>query len=146
MARGLARAQAVYRPPLQREVATPRVWCEGENTMRHCLRLLLLALMLLTSTVYAQEGAPLRLVQTVPLPHVEGRMDHMAVDLQAQRLFVAALGNNTLEVLDLQAGTHLHTITGLHEPQGVCSLTISIPLCSLIGQHGMVTQLNCTCF
>src|SRR5262245_64571580 len=46
----------------------------------------------------------------------------MAVDPQGQRLFVAALGNNTLEVLDLQAGTHLHTITGLHEPQGVVFL------------------------
>ena len=69
--------------------------------MRHCSLLLLLVLTLLTSPTQAQEGAPLRLVQTIPLPHVEGRIDHLAVDLRGQRLFVAALGNNTLEVLDL---------------------------------------------
>src|SRR5262249_48862484 len=110
MALRLARAQAVHRPPLQREVAIPRVWLEGERLVRYYSLLLLLALTLLMSTTHAQEGAPLRLVQTIPLPHVEGRIDHMAVDLQGQRLFVAALGNDTLEVLDLQAGIHLHTI------------------------------------
>ena len=89
--------------------------------MRHCSVILLLALTILPIHTHAQEGMPLRLVQTIPLPHVEGRIDHMAVDLQGQRLFVAALGNNTLEVLDLKAGTPLHTITGLHEPQGSCS-------------------------
>ena len=46
-----------------------------------------------------QAAEPLRQVQTIPLPGVEGRIDHMGVDLQTQRLFVAALGNNTLEVL-----------------------------------------------
>jgi len=67
----------------------------------------------------AQDATPLRLVQTVPLPNVEGRIDHMAVDLKGQRLFIAALGNNTVEVLDLRAGKRIRSITGLHEPQGV---------------------------
>jgi hypothetical protein len=67
----------------------------------------------------AQDATPLRLVQTIPLPNVEGRIDHMAVDLKGQRLFVAALGNNTVEVLDLRAGKRIRSITGLHEPQGV---------------------------
>lgn len=66
-----------------------------------------------------QEKTPLRLVQTIALPNVEGRIDHLAVDLQSQRLFLAALGNNTLEVIDLQAGKVLHSVKGLHEPQGV---------------------------
>ncbi len=87
--------------------------------MRNAYLILLTALALTTITAHAQEATPLRLVQTIPLPHVEGRIDHMAVDLQGQRLFVAALGNNTLEVLDLKGGAHLHTITRLHEPQGV---------------------------
>src|SRR5262245_30583651 len=43
----------------------------------------------------------LQLVQTIPLPGVERRIDHLAVDVPGQRLFVAALGNNTLEVVDL---------------------------------------------
>jgi DNA-binding beta-propeller fold protein YncE len=67
----------------------------------------------------AADNAVLRLVQTIPLPAVEGRIDHLDVDVQGQRLFVSALGNNTLEVLDLAAGKRLRSITGLKEPQGV---------------------------
>jgi DNA-binding beta-propeller fold protein YncE len=66
-----------------------------------------------------QGKPPLRLVQTIALPHVEGRIDHLSVDLQSQRLFLAALGNNTLEVIDLKAGQVIHSVKGLHEPQGV---------------------------
>jgi DNA-binding beta-propeller fold protein YncE len=61
----------------------------------------------------------LQLIQTIPLPGVEGRIDHMAVDAGRQRLFVAALGNNTVEVLDLKAGKRLQPLTGLREPQGI---------------------------
>ena len=67
----------------------------------------------------AQEEKPLRLAQTIALPAVEGRIDHLAVDVQSQRLFLAALGANTLEVIDLKAGKVIHTVKGLHEPQGV---------------------------
>ena len=45
-------------------------------------------------------------VQSIQLPNVAGRIDHMALDSQGGRLFVAALGNNTLEVIDLKAGTY----------------------------------------
>ena len=62
---------------------------------------------------------PLKLENTIALPGVEGRIDHLAVDLNGQRLFVAALGNNTVEVLDIKSARRLHTISGLHEPQGV---------------------------
>jgi len=60
-----------------------------------------------------------RLVQTIPLPNVEGRIDHLSVDLKGQRLFVAALGNDTVEILDLSVGQPIQTISGLSEPQGV---------------------------
>jgi len=43
----------------------------------------------------------------------------MAVDVKGQRLFIAALGNNSVEILDLNAGKHFKSIPGLHEPQGV---------------------------
>lgn len=66
-----------------------------------------------------QSPEPLVLVQTIALPDVEGRIDHLAVDLQNDRLFVAALGNDTLEVQDLRAGAHLRSVKGLHEPQGI---------------------------
>jgi DNA-binding beta-propeller fold protein YncE len=64
-------------------------------------------------------AAPLRLVQTIPLPDVEGRIDHLAVDVKRGQLFVAALGNNTVEVVDLNVGKRSATLTGLKEPQGI---------------------------
>jgi DNA-binding beta-propeller fold protein YncE len=75
--------------------------------------------MAMTKNLEAEEAGPLRLIQTIPLPNVEGRIDHMAVDIKDQRLFIAALGNNTVEVLDLRAGKRMRSITGLHEPQGI---------------------------
>ncbi len=63
--------------------------------------------------------APLRLIQTIPLPSVKGRIDHLALDADHQQLAVAALGNDTVEVVDLRAGERSQQITGLHEPQGV---------------------------
>ena len=68
---------------------------------------------------HTQTIIPLRLMQTIPLRNVVGRIDHMAIDLKGQRLFVAALGNNSLEILDLQAGKHINRIRGLKEPQGI---------------------------
>jgi len=62
---------------------------------------------------------PLDLVGTIDLPRVEGRIDHLAFDAGTQRLFVAALGNNTVEVLDLKSGTHVKSLPGFREPQGI---------------------------
>jgi len=55
----------------------------------------------------------------IPLANVNGRVDHFSVDVIGQRLFVAAVENHTLEVLDLQSDTQVHAITNLAEPQGV---------------------------
>jgi protein-tyrosine-phosphatase len=65
---------------------------------------------------------PLALVATIELPGVEGRIDHLAVDAAAQRLYVAALGNNTVEVLDVRSNRHLKSLPGFREPQGVATL------------------------
>ncbi|MGH9394930.1 MAG: hypothetical protein ACRD1E_12220 [Terriglobales bacterium] len=67
----------------------------------------------------AQHTAALQQIATIPLPNVHGRIDHFGIDLQGQRLFMSALGNNTVEVLNLKTNARLHTITGLAEPQGV---------------------------
>jgi YVTN family beta-propeller protein len=66
----------------------------------------------------AEEGA-LQLETKVPLGDVRGRIDHLAVDLKRQRLFVAELGNDSVGVVDLANGTVVHTVSGLNEPQGV---------------------------
>jgi DNA-binding beta-propeller fold protein YncE len=70
-------------------------------------------------TVAAQSKVPLKLKQTIPLPGVQGRIDHFAFDPAGERLFVCALGNNTAEVLDLHNGQRIHSITGLGAPQGI---------------------------
>ena len=66
----------------------------------------------------AQTNEPLKLEKTIPMPDVQGRIDHMSIDVKGQRLFVSALGNNTVEVIDLKAGERTKTISGLQEPQG----------------------------
>ena len=65
----------------------------------------------------AQEEQALRLVQTIPLPGVTGRLDHMGVDLEKKRLFVAAVENNTLEVVDLTGGKTIKSLAGLKDTQ-----------------------------
>jgi DNA-binding beta-propeller fold protein YncE len=62
---------------------------------------------------------PLVLDRTIALNDVSGRIDHMAIDLGRQRLFVAELGNGTLDVIDLVQGKAVRRIGGLKEPQGV---------------------------
>src|SRR5579864_8108065 len=91
---------------------------ELENTMNQPrIAILLLSL----ATVWGQVGSsePLKLEMTIPMADVQGRIDHLSVDLNNRRLFVAALGNDTVEVLDIKGAKRLHTISGLHEPQGV---------------------------
>jgi YVTN family beta-propeller protein len=65
------------------------------------------------------EKAPLQLEAKIPLGNVHGRIDHMAVDVKRQRLFVAELGNDSIGVVDLVNRKLLQTITGLKEPQGI---------------------------
>src|SRR5690242_15772471 len=65
------------------------------------------------------EKLPLRLVQTIPMPNVTGRIDHMDVDAKGKRLFVAGLENGTVEVVDLAAGKRMRSIPGFKKPQGI---------------------------
>jgi DNA-binding beta-propeller fold protein YncE len=81
--------------------------------------LLLATLLVLSSPAAGQESPALSLETHIPLPNVKGRIDHSSVDGKGQRLFVAAVDNHTLEVVDLKSGQRVHTITDLAEPQGV---------------------------
>lgn len=87
--------------------------------MRLILAVAVIALMSLQG---ASGQTPLVLVGTIDLPRVEGRIDHLAIDASAQRLYVAALGNNTVEVLDLKTNGHLKSVPGFREPQGIAVL------------------------
>jgi YVTN family beta-propeller protein len=90
-----------------------------ENLKRGTSMRTLVCLVFLIGSLHAQSSEPLRLVASVAMPNVEGRIDHMSIDTKGQRLFVAALGNNTLEVIDIKNSKQLRTISGLHEPQGI---------------------------
>jgi hypothetical protein len=65
----------------------------------------------------SQDRQALKLVQTILLPGVRGRLDHMAVDLEGNRLFVAASDNNTLEVVDLATGKVTKSLGGFRATQ-----------------------------
>src|SRR5438874_11723340 len=80
--------------------------------------LLLIAYCGFIAAAHAEEEA-FKLKQTIRLPGVEGRIDHFALDPSGERLFVCALGNNTVEVMDLRKGERIRSITGLGAPQGV---------------------------
>jgi DNA-binding beta-propeller fold protein YncE len=75
-------------------------------------------LLLLHGLAVGQEPAALSLKARIALPNIDGRMDHFAVDVKGQRLFASALGNHTAEILDLQAGRRIRTLSNLEEPQG----------------------------
>jgi DNA-binding beta-propeller fold protein YncE len=100
--------------------------------------LLLAACALTRGGAAAEDAAPLVLVRTIPLPRVEGRLDHFAFDARDQRLFLAALGNGTVEVIDLAAGRVVHQLTGLAEPQGVAFVPDTRELVVANGGDGSV--------
>src|SRR5215471_11763268 len=95
---------------------------------------------------YSQGNPPLKLVQTIPLTKVEGRIDHMNVDVKGQRLFVAALGNNTLEVVDLAQGKQIRSVMGLREPQGAVYVPELDQVVVANGEDGTVRTFDAKTF
>jgi len=82
-----------------------------------------LALLAAQDQAVTQDETPaLKLEAKIPLGNVSGRIDHMAVDLTQQRLFVAELGNNTVGIISLGGRNVIRTLDGLKEPQGVAYL------------------------
>jgi len=84
------------------------------------MRVALISLLFVTAVLMsASAQEPLSLVRSIELPHVEGRIDHLAFDPATERLYVAALGNNAVEVLDVKGAVHLKSLPGFREPQGI---------------------------
>src|SRR6202790_4607159 len=66
----------------------------------------------------SDEFAPLVLVRIIPMPDVQGRFDHIAVDNKTGRLYAAVYGNDSVQVLETQRGKRVHIISeGLTKPQ-----------------------------
>lgn len=96
------------------------------------------------SLVRAQASDPLKLEKTIELPEVQGRIDHMSLDVKGERLFVCALGNNTVEVIDLKTGKRTNTISGLKEPQGALYVTANDRLYIASSKDGTVKMFDGT--
>src|SRR5262245_40389146 len=96
------------------------------------------AIALLPTSATAQTTEALQLEAKIPLGNVNGRIDHMAIDLARQRLFVAELGNNSVGVVDLNGRRVLRNIEGLKEPQGVAYVAAMDTLYVANGGDGSV--------
>jgi YVTN family beta-propeller protein len=90
------------------------------------------------STAQPARDKPLQLETKKPLGNVAGRIDHMAIDLERHRLFVAELGNDSVGVVDLNAQKVVHRISGLKEPQGVAYIGTNDSLYVANGGDGTV--------
>src|ERR1017187_1066760 len=113
------------------------------NTMNRLSQVSLMAVVFFigyTGIASSQEsgGQPLQFVQTISLPNVKGRLDHMDVDVKGKRLFVAGLENGTFEVLDLQAGKWIRSIPGFKKPQGALYVPELNKLFVASGDDGML--------
>jgi hypothetical protein len=91
------------------------------NSLRTTLTVLASIVMLVNAAAPAQsaDASPLQLETKIVLGDVRGRIDHMAIDLKRQRLFVAELGNDSIGIVDLANRKLIHRIPGLKEPQGI---------------------------
>jgi WD40 repeat protein len=104
-----------------------------------CLTGLALFTGIATRTNSQEQGKdPLRLVQTIPMPNVKGRIDHMDADVKGKRLFVAGLENGSLEVVDLQAGKWVRSIPRFKKPQGISYVAKLNKVFVASGDDGMV--------
>lgn len=107
------------------------------------MRLLISAALLLFIVTQARAtGVPLTLLRTIEMPRVEGRIDHMTIDAAGQKLFVAALANNTVEVIDLRGAAHLKTLTGFREPTGIASVADAGVIAVANGQGSGVRTID----
>jgi DNA-binding beta-propeller fold protein YncE len=103
-----------------------------------------LAFLFSFSVASADNGAALKLVQTIPLPEVDGRIDHFAIDVKGRRAFLAALAKNTIEVVDLRAARVVLTVPGFAKPQGVLFVSKFNKLFVASGADGSVKTLDGT--
>jgi hypothetical protein len=90
------------------------------------------------ASLCGQTKHPLRLVQTIPIPNVKGRLDHLYVDVGSKRLYVAGLENGSVEVVDLKSAKWLRSMPGFQKPQGILFVPHLNKIFVASGDDGMV--------
>src|SRR2546425_6907205 len=104
--------------------------------------LALCAVVLFLPSVAFGQSSALQLTQRIALPNVDGRMDHMGVDIAGQRLFATAFDNHTLSVIDLKAGRQVSLIPNLDKPQAAYYDTATNHLFVSAGGDGSVKMFD----
>jgi len=105
------------------------------------MRTLIRALLMIAVMQFPRAAdVPFTMLAAIELPRVEGRIDHLAFDPATQRLYMAALGNNTVEVFDTKAGRHIKSLPGFREPQGI-AIAVDANLVAVANGQGDGFQL-----
>lgn len=88
----------------------------------------------------------LKLEKIIEMPGVSGRIDHMAINLKEQVVYMAALGNNSIEAIDLKKGVVIRSIKGVEEPQGIAYIPEQNEVAVASGGNGDCVFYNATTF
>ena len=124
--------------PGPKDHSAARTSLYGENKMKKFIVLFTSAIVILLAfAASGQNMAPLKLVQTIPLPDLKpGDFDHFAVDLAGHRLFLTAEANNAVVVLDTSTNKLIHTIADIDEPHSMLFLPAAKQLWVVAGGDG----------
>jgi DNA-binding beta-propeller fold protein YncE len=106
------------------------------------LVLLVIAAFITLSCKFSEQKSVLKAGQTIPTPNVKGRIDHLQFDATGQRLFVCALGNGSVEIIDLKKNAVAASIKNLQSPQGILFLPQEKKLIVSCGGDGFVRVFN----
>jgi chromate transporter len=101
--------------------------------------------LLYTTVSHAQSNSStssLTLIDSIEIPRAAGRIDHMVYDARHQLVFVAAIANNSAEVVDLKNKKVIRTLRNLDEPQGLAYLPQSNSLFVSNGGNGICDVVN----
>src|SRR5712671_7628337 len=105
-----------------------------------------LMFLLLPSVAFGQAPPALQLTTRIARPNVDGRMDHMGIDLAGQRLFATAFDNHTVSVIDLKSGKQINSIANVDEPQAAYYDAATNHLFVSAGGDGSVRMFDGTTF
>jgi len=105
------------------------------------------ALLVLQSAGFAKQNKVyVKEEKRIILQNVRGKLDHLAYDPINKHVFVAAKTNNTVEVADIKNGTHIRSIRGLDEPQGIIYLPNKKSIMVTNGGSGACNVFNTPAF
>jgi hypothetical protein len=118
----VVRSISGFRPPQSWQLLVKEHSFSLKMRIRFLREMTLLLALLSAVSSMGQDVRPLLLEKEIPLPGVEGRIDHFSVDVPGQRLFIAALENDSVEILDTRRGERVAEIKGLEDRRGFTTI------------------------